>query len=342
LPAGLGRYILRRVAFAAIVMFGMITLVFFISRVIPSDTAQLYVGPKATAEQLRRAAEELGLNRPLHEQYLTYVSKLLTGDWGISLRAKTPVLGDVLKFLPATLELVICAYVVAILIGIPLGVFSAVRQNSMIDHGGRILAVAGVSIPSFWLALLLQLLFFGTLGVLPLVGRLDIESSILHPISNITGFHVLDSLLTMNVVAFVDSARHLVLPSIALCTYPLGLITRMTRSMMIEVLNEPYIRFARANGMIERLVIFKYALKNAIIPTLTVLGLSFSYSITGAFLVETIFTWPGLGTYTVNSILEVDYPAIIGVVIFGTVFYVVINLLVDIVQAYLDPRVRLR
>jgi peptide/nickel transport system permease protein len=187
----------------------------------------------------------------------------------------------------------------------------------------------------------LQLLFFGRLHILPLEGRLSPEVAISFPIRPITGFYTLDSLLEGNIVAFVDAFLHLILPALALATYPLGLITRMTRSMMIETLRETYIRFARANGINERLVIFGYALKNAIVPTLTVLGLSFAYSLTGAVLIEIIFGWPGLGTYTLNAIIEADYPSILGVTIFATIFYIFINLALDILQSYLDPRVRL-
>ncbi len=341
MPAGLARYIARRLALAVFVLLAVVTLTFIVARVVPSDPAELYVGPKATAAQRERARIELGLNRPLYEQYFSYLTGLIQGNWGISLRAHTSVLGDILTYLPATLELIIFANIIAVAVGIPLGVYSAVKKGSLLDQTGRLSAIAGVSIPSFWFALLLQLFFFGDLHILPLEGRLSPDISLSFPIQTITGFYTIDGLLTGNIVGFVDALRHLVLPAIALASYPIGLVTRMTRSMMIEVLRENYIRFARANGVNERLVIFGYALKNAIVPTLTVLGLSFAYSITGAVLIEIIFGWPGLGTYTLNAIIEADYPAILGVTIFGTMFYIFINLAIDIVQSYLDPRVRL-
>lgn len=340
MPTGLARYIARRLALALIVLLAVVTFTFIVARVVPSDPAELYVGPKATAAQRERARIELGLDKPLYVQYASYLLGLVSGNWGISLRAHTSVLGDILTYLPATLEIIILANIIAVMVGIPLGVYSAVRKGSLLDQASRLTAIAGVSIPSFWFALLLQLLFFGQLHVLPLEGRLSVDVSLYYPVKTITGFYVLDSLLTLNIVAFVDTLRHLLLPAIALAAYPIGLITRMTRSMMIEVLRETYIRFARANGIVERLIIFKHALKNAITPTLTVLGLSFAYSITGAVLIEIVFGWPGLGTYTLNAIIEADYPAILGVTIFGTMFYIVINLFLDILQSYLDPRVR--
>lgn len=341
MPSGLTRYVARRLALALFVLLAVITFTFIVARVVPSDPAELYVGPKATAEQRDRARIELGLDKPLYVQYIKYLTGLLSGDWGISLRAHTSVLDDILTYLPATLEIIILANIIAVMVGIPLGVYSAVRKGSLLDQLGRLTAISGVSIPSFWFALLLQLLFFGKLHILPLEGRTSVYVSLYYPIKTITGFYLLDSLLTFNLVAFVDVLWHLILPAIVLATYPIGLITRMTRSMMIEVLREAYIRFARANGILERIIIFKYALKNAIVPTLTVLGLSFAYSITGAVLIEIVFGWPGLGTYTLNAIIEADYPAILGVTIFGTLFYIIINLCLDIFQSYLDPRVRL-
>ena len=337
----LARYISRRLALALLVLFAVVTLTFIVARVVPSDPAELYVGPKATAGQRERARIELGLDKPLYVQYVNYLLGLISGNWGISLKSHTSVLADILTYLPATLEIIILANIIAIIVGIPLGVYSAVKKGSLLDQVGRLTAIAGVSVPSFWFALLLQLVFFGKLHLLPLEGRASIDVSLYYPVKTITGFYLLDSLLEFNMIAFVDGISHLLLPAIALATYPIGLITRMTRSMMIEVLRETYIRFARANGITERIIIFSHALKNAITPTLTVLGLSFAYSITGAVLVEIIFGWPGLGTYTLNAIIEADYPAILGVTVFGTIFYIAVNLALDIAQSYLDPRVRL-
>jgi peptide/nickel transport system permease protein len=314
----LSRYIIRRLALALLVLFAVVTLTFIVARVVPSDPAELYVGPKATAAQRERARIELGLDKPLYVQYVNYILGLISGNWGISLKSHTSVLADILTYLPATLEIIILANIIAVVVGIPLGVYSAVKKGSLLDQVGRLTAIAGVSVPSFWFALLLQLLFFGKLHLLPLEGRASIDVAIYYPVKTITGFYLLDSLLEFNMVAFVDGLNHLLLPAIA-----------------------TYIRFARANGITERIIIFSHALKNAITPTLTVLGLSFAYSITGAVLVEIIFGWPGLGTYTLNAIIEADYPAILGVTVFGTIFYIAVNLALDIAQSYLDPRVRL-
>ncbi|MGC8911340.1 MAG: ABC transporter permease [Nitrososphaeria archaeon] len=335
-------YLVRRIVLAFIVLYFVITITFILSHVVPSDPAELYVGPKATKEQRDKAIIELGLDKPLYVQYINYVFGLLKGDLGTSLRAHKPVLHDILVYLPATLEIVVIANIIALFIGIFFGTFSALKKDRLEDHLIRFISVGGVSIPSFWFALLMQLIFFGVLGILPLDGRVSTEIQLFNPIKTITGFYTIDSILNWNFPAFLDCLRHLILPAAVLATYPIGLVTRMVRSMMVEVLNENYIRFAKANGFRENLIYYKYALKNALTPALMALGLSFAYSITGAFLVEVIFSWPGLGTYTVNAILENDYPSILGVTIVGTIFYVAVNLLLDIFQAYIDPRVRLQ
>jgi len=335
-------YLVRRIVLALIVLYFVVTITFILSHVVPSDPAELYVGPKATREQREKAIVELGLDKPLYIQYFNYILNLLKGDLGVSLRAHTPVLHDILVYLPATLEVVIVANIIALFIGILFGAYSALKKDRLEDHLIRVFSVGGVSIPSFWFALLTQLIFFGVLGILPLDGRVSTETQLFNPIKVVTGFYVIDALLSGNIPAFVDCLRHLILPAAVLATYPIGLVTRMVRSMMVEVLNENYIRFAKANGFKENLIYYKYALKNALTPALMALGLSFAYSITGAFLVEVIFSWPGLGTYTVNAILENDYPSILGVTIVGTSFYVGVNLLLDVVQAYIDPRVRLQ
>ncbi|MEM3404611.1 MAG: ABC transporter permease [Nitrososphaeria archaeon] len=335
-------YLIKRIILALVVIYFVITITFILSHVVPSDPAELYVGPKATAEQREKAIKELGLNQPIYIQYLRYFQNLVNGDLGKSLRAHTPVLHDILTYLPATLEIVVLANIVALIVGVAFGSYSALKKDMLADHLIRIVSVGGVSIPSFWFALITQLVFFGILGIFPLDSRLSSDIQLFNPIHTITGFYTIDALITGNIVALVDSVRHIILPAFVLATYPIGLVTRMVRSMMVEVLNENYIRFAKANGFKDNLIYYKYALKNALTPALMALGLSFAYSITGAFLVEVIFSWPGLGTYTVNAILENDYPAILGVTIFGTIFYVFINLFLDILQAYLDPRVRLQ
>ncbi len=335
-------YIFRRLVLAVLVLFGVSLVTFVIARVVPSDPASLWVGPRPTPEQIAAARETLGLDRPLHIQYLRYMSRLLRGDLGVSIKTHQPIVQDLRAYLPATLELVLTGMVMAVFIGIPLGVLSGARRNSALDHFSRLLAVAAVSIPTFWLGLLFQLLFFGQLRWLPIGGRVDIATTLYHPIQTITGFYLLDSLITRNWWAFCDALKHIILPAFTLATYALGLTIRMTRSTMVEVLEEKYITAARAAGLPERTILFRLALKNAVVPTLTVLALSFVYSLTGAILVEVIFSWPGLGSYVTSAVLNVDFPVIIAVTLIVTAFYVVINLVLDLLQVALDPRVVLR
>ncbi len=334
-------YVVRRLALAVLVLFSVSVITFVIARVVPSDPAALWVGPRPTQEQIAEARRELGLDKPLYVQYLRYVSSLLRGDLGVSVKTHQPILQDLKTYLPATMELVLFGMLMAVTIGIPLGVLTGARRNSLLDHASRLVAIAGVSMPTFWLGLLLQLLFFGRLGWLPLGGRVDRSISLYNPVEQITGFYLIDTVLTGNWVALKDSLIHLILPAFTLATYAIGLSIRMTRSTMIEVLEEKYIMAARAAGLPEGTILFRLALKNAIIPTLTVLGLSFVYSLTGAILVEVIFSWPGLGTYVTNAILNVDFPVIVAVTLVVTVFYVFLNLFLDLLQAALDPRVTL-
>ncbi len=334
-------YFARRLALAVLVVLGVSIITFFISRIVPSDPAAKWVGPHPTKEQIAKARVKLGLDQPLYVQYFMYMSDLLHGDFGVSVRTHDPIIKDLKTRLPATLELVIVGTVMATIIGIPLGVLSGAKKNSVLDYLTRVFAVGGVSVPPFWLALLLQLFFFGKLGILPLGSRVDNVITVYHPIQQITGFHLIDSLVTGNLSAFRNSLAHLILPAFTLATYPLGLTIRMTRSNMTEVLEEGYITAARAAGIPERTILSRLALKNAIIPTLTVLALEFVYCLTGSILVEIVFSWPGLGAYLTMAILDVDFPVIVTVTLLVTVFYVFINLFVDLLQAFLDPRVTL-
>lgn len=335
-------YIVRRLAMAVLVLVSVSVITFFIARVIPSDPAAAWVGSHPTQEQIAQARQQLGLDRPLYEQYLRYMRGLLRGDLGTSVRTHQPIATDLKTFLPATMELVLAGMLMAVVIGIPLGVLSGANKGSLLDHLTRLFSIAGVSMPTFWLGLLLQLFFFSRLGILPLGSRLSTEVSLYNPVEAITGFHLIDAAITGNWVAFKDALIHIILPAFTLATYAIGLTIRMTRSTMIEVLSEKYILAARVSGIPERTVLFVLALKNAIIPTITVLGLSFVYSLTGAILVEVIFSWPGLGTYVTNAVLSIDFPVIVSVTLVVTVFYVFINLFLDLVQATLDPRVTLQ
>lgn len=332
-------YILKRMVMAIFVMISVSILTFFIARVVPSNPAAAWVGPHPTKEQIEKATLELGLDKPLYVQYQRYMQDLLSGDLGTSVRTYQPILSDIKTYLPATLELVLVGMLVATLVGIPLGVLSGAFKGSWLDHLTRLVSIAGVSMPAFLLGLLLQLLFFRQLGMLPLGARLSTEVSLFYPVTPITRMYLINSAVTGNWTAFKDASIHIILPALALATYPIALAIRITRSTIIEVLNEKYIMAARISGIRERTVLFILALKNAIVPTLNALGLAFVYSLTGAILIEIIFSWPGLGTYVTNAVLSVDFPVIVSVTLIMTVFYIAINLILDVLQAFIDPRV---
>ena len=337
----LSHFIIRRVLLSTIVLLGVCVITFFIARIIPANPAAMWVGAHPTQEQIERARKELGLDKPLYIQFLIYMNKLLHGDLGVSIRTHRPVLSDILSFAPASLELVGTSIIIAVSIGIPLGVISATRKDSWVDNLSRLFSIGGVSIFTPWLGMIGQLLFFKWLGLLPVGDRISTTVSIQYPIQRITGFYLIDSLITGNFVAFRDVLAHLILPAFVVAAYPIGLVTRMTRSTMADILEEDYIRTAKAYGIPGRTIAYRYALKNSLGPTITVLALSFAYSLVETFLVEMVFNWPGLGRYAAFSIISLDYPAIMGVAIFIALVYIVLNLIVDILQAVIDPRIRL-
>ncbi|MFY9606645.1 MAG: ABC transporter permease [Thermoplasmata archaeon] len=333
------RFLLRRVLLAVLVVFGVVVITFFLCRVIPADPAGLWVGIHATPENLAQARAKLHLDDSLPVQFWYYMTGLIHGDLGTSIRTHNPVLKDIEVKLPATFELVTASLIIAIGVGIPLGILAGVRRGKWPDHLARFFAVGGVALPSFWVAVLLQMILVQILGILPLQGRFSDSLAIVYPMKRITGFLVIDALLQGNFVRFEDAVAHLILPAITLALYPLGLVTRMVRTMMIEVLGENYIRTAKAYGMPSRVIHYRYALKNAIAPAIVVVSLSFAYELTGAFLIENIFVWNGIGQYAFLSALSFDYPAILGCTIVVAVFYVVMNLSVDLIQSFLDPRI---
>lgn len=336
-----GEYLLRRLGLGLFVLLGVLMVTFVVSRVVPGDPARLYLGPRASPEALAQVRERLGLDDPLPKQFVKYVASTLRGDLGYSFRTKRPIIEDLKVRLPATMELVILSTGLALLVGVPVGVLGASRRGKGFDQVSRILTIAGVSIPAFWWALLLQLVFFLWLGLLPLGGRVSQDIQLHHPIQTITGFYLIDAAVTGNWVAWRDAALHILLPACVLATYPLSLAVRMTRASMVEVLSEVYVTAARAQGLSEREILFRLALKNAIVPTLTIMGLVFAYSITGAVLVEIVFTWPGMGSYMTDAILNKDIYVLFAVTLVVTVIYIFVNLLVDFVQAALDPRIRI-
>jgi peptide/nickel transport system permease protein len=335
-------FVIRRIIGAIFVLFGVSIITFSLARVVPSNAAALYIGPRARPEDIKRVEEQLGLNEPLPVQYGVYMRDLLKGDMGTSIGSKRPVTQELSDRLPATMELLLVGMGIAIVFGVPLGAVSAYRQGRGSDILIRVISIIGVSVPAFALGLLLQIVLFRSLDLFPLSGRIANDMRFISPVETITGFYLIDTAVTQNWIAFKDSVWHIILPAITLAAYPLALIARMTRSTMLEVLSQDYIRTARAYGLKERFIVYVYALKNAFGPTLTVIGLTFAFAITGTFFVEIIFNWPGLGLYTVRSLLNLDYPAIMGITLFGAFMYVIINLIVDLMQAWVDPRISLQ
>ncbi|SFR08580.1 ABC transporter permease [Desulfoscipio geothermicus] len=331
------RIIVKRLSLLVLVLFGVTLITFVMSHVIPGDPARMMVGQRASEETLQKVREDLGLDQPVWAQYLLYIRGLLSGDLGTSIRTQQPVISDLAAFFPATLELALYAFIIALLIGIPLGVISAVKQNTILDHIGRVFSIGGVSIPVFWSGIVAIIIFYAQLGWLPASGRLSIGLEINR---TITGLYTIDSLLTGNWKIFKDSLWHLILPAITLSYVQLATITRQVRASMLEVLNQEYIRTARANGIEEWYLIIFYGLRNALKPTVTVVGLSFGSLLGGAVVTETIFAWPGMGKYVVDSIAFLDFPSIMGFTLIIAIGYVIINLIVDLLYMVLDPQVR--
>ncbi len=334
-------YIVKRAISLIFVVLGVIVITFIITRVIPARPELLWAGPHATIEQIERARRELHLDKPIHIQLWYYFTDLFTGNWGISWRTRMPILPSILGALPATLELVVFAFILAIAIGIPLGISAAIRRGSSVDNIIRIFSVSGASTPVFWLALLLQLVLCNWLGLLPAAKRVDEYIVLSTGFRPITGFYIIDSLIQGNMLVFIDVVKRIFLPAIVLSLYPMCLSIRMTRALTLEVLSELHVRSSIAWGIPRNRVLYRYVLKNVLAPVIASLGLSFGYTVVGAFMVEIIFVWPGIGYYTAMSLLSYDYPAIIGCIIFVAILYSIINTIVDLIHAIIDPRVKL-
>ncbi|PZA06610.1 MULTISPECIES: ABC transporter permease [unclassified Meiothermus] len=330
-------YLVRRLFFVIFVVWGVTFATFFIAQVVPIDPAVAALGDNAREEQIQEFRERYGLNKSKPEQYLIYMKRLFAGDLGNSLRTQRPVLEDLREFFPATVELSVAAFLVALALGIPMGIWAAIRQNSSVDVGVRILALFGGATPVFFLAVLLQYVLAQRLDVLPVQGRLD---GFLFPPPRVTGMVGVDALLARDWTAFFDSLKHLILPAFVLGAFSAAILTRMTRATMLEVLSQDYIRTARAKGLAERVVIFRHALKNASLPVLTLLGGLLGGLLSGAVLTETIFSWPGIGRYVTQSATSLDFPAVMGVTLLVGLVYALINLVVDLLYAFLDPRIR--
>lgn len=329
----------RRLVLLLPVLLGVSLLTFVLSHVVPGDPARMLAGTHAGEAQVQAVRHAYGLDLPLPAQYWAYLSNLLHGDLGVALHTQRGVGQDLRDFLPATLELGLAAMLLAVLIGVPLGTVAAVGRNRLPDHLTRVLALFGVSLPIFWVALAGQLVLYYNLGLFPSGGRLD--PTLAAP-RTLTGFYTIDSLLTGRFDLLANALWHIALPATVLSLGPLALVMRITRSGVLEALARQYVRTARAKGVRRRTVVVRHALRNALLPTVTVVGLQFGYLLGGAVLVEYIFSWPGIGLYTAQSITASDYPAIMGVTVVVALLYVLLNLLVDMGYALLDPRIRYR
>jgi peptide/nickel transport system permease protein len=332
------RYLITRILAAAIMALLATLVIFLIASQVPGDPILARLGDLAASnpDTVAYYRAQWGLDLPLWEQYWIFLQKLAHGDLGISIATQRPVLDDIAQYAPATLELATIAFVLAILVGVPLGIFAAVARDSWVDHLARFLSLIGVSSPTFWLAFIMLAIFYGGLQIAPGPGRID---AIMLPPENVTGLYVVDSILAGDWETLRNILAHLILPAIVLAAATLGLITRTTRASMLETLGQDYVRVARAKGLKERAVIIGHALPNALIPVVTLGGLAYAQLLTGAVMTETIFSWPGLGRYTFRSAVALDFPAIMGITLIVAVVYLIINLLIDVSYAILDPRV---
>jgi peptide/nickel transport system permease protein len=329
-------FLARRMGFLVLVVLGVSILTFIVSHLVPADPAALIAGKNASPATLAIIRHRYGLDRPLPLQYLSYMGGLLHGDLGLSSYSRRPILDDFLDYFPATIELTFYAMLISVLIGVPLGVYSGLSRGGPLDHTSRIFSIAGSALPIFWLGLLVQLLFYGRLGWLPEMGRLD---TFMTAPRHITGIYTIDSLLTLNFQALGNTLKHVLLPAFTLAFATLSLVVRVTRASMVDVLAQDYIRTARAKGVDRFSVVMRHALRNALIPTITLLGLQVGNLLSGAFLVEIVFSWPGIGFYSVNTIQNADYQAIMSITVLIAVIYTFVNLLVDMVYIKLDPRI---
>jgi dipeptide transport system permease protein len=331
------QFVLKKLMLIIPTFLGITLLTFTLIHLIPGDPVEIMAGERGVSPERHAVLlHELGLDKPILNQYGDYLVGIFHGDLGKSLITKTPVLDEFLTLFPATVELALCASIFAILIGLPAGMIAAVKRGSIFDHSVMTVSLTGYSMPIFWWALLLMLVFSVYLGITPVSGRI----SVMFWIDNVTGFMLIDSLLSGESGAFKSALEHLILPSIVLGTIPLAVIARMTRSSMLEVLGEDYIRTARSKGMAPMRVIVVHALRNALIPVITVIGLQVGILLSGAILTETIFAWPGIGKWLIESISRRDYPVVQGGILIIATIIIIVNLLVDIAYGIVNPRIR--
>ena len=331
-------YIAKRVLMLVPVLLGTSIIAFSLIHLAPGDPARTMAGEHASQRTINAIREKYGLDKPLYIQYGIWLNRALHGDMGRSIVSNEYVTKEIFDRFPNTFELTFFAMILAIVIGTMAGIISASKQYSALDYTFMGIALFGVSMPVFWLGIMLMMIFGVYLRWLPIGGRINI----LIPFHRITGFYLLDSIITGNFAALISTLRYLILPSTALATIPMATIARVSRSSMLEVLRQDFIRTERAKGLSERVVIYKHAVRNAMIPVITVIGLNFGLLLAGAILTETVFSWPGIGRYVVNAVRMRDYPAVQGCVLFFALVFVIVNLVTDIIYVYIDPRIHYR
>lgn len=332
----MARFVARRLLLLVPILLGLSILLFLWIRALPGGPAASLLGERATPEAIEQIERVYGLDRPIYEQYLKYLGNLVTGDFGTSIASRRPVTEEIGRRFPATIELALAAMIFAIALGVPLGFFAAKRYGSVFDHGSLVTSLIGISIPVFFLAILLKYVFAVELGWLPTIGRQDVLIRADHP----TGFYVLDGIVTLNFEATWDAAAHLILPAIALGSIPLAIVARITRAAVLDVQNEDYVRTARAKGVSSGIVDRRHVFRNAMLPVVTIIGLQTGLLLSGAILTETVFAIPGMGTWLADAIRDRDYPVLQGGILFVALVFVIVNLLVDISYGLLDPRIR--
>jgi len=330
------RFVARRLLLLVPILLGVSILLFLWIRALPGGPAESLLGERATPEAVEQIERIYGLDRPIYVQYVKYLEKLVTGDLGTSIASRRPVTEEIGRRFPATIELALAAMVFAIALGVPLGFVAAKRHGSVFDHASLVTSLLGISIPIFFLAILLKYVFAVELGWLPTIGRQDVLISADHP----TGFYVLDGIVTLNFEATWDAVLHLILPAIALGSIPLAIVARITRAAVLDVQNEDYVRTARAKGVSSRIVDRRHVFRNAMLPVVTIIGLQTGLLLSGAILTERVFALPGMGSWLADSIGDRDYPVLQGGILFVALVFVIVNLLVDISYGLLDPRIR--
>ena len=330
------RYVIRRLLLMIPIMFGVSVLIFFWIRLLPGGPAESLLGERATPELVAAYRERYGLDEPIYKQYIKYVKATAQGDFGVSVASHRQVTDEIKQRFPATMELAIAAMLFATMIGVPLGFLAAKRYGSVFDHASLFVSLIGISIPIFFLAIILKYIFSVRLGWLPSVGRVSVTVEAEHP----TNFYILDAIITRDWSTLWDAIKHLILPAIALGSIPLAIVARITRASTLDVQSEDYVRTARAKGLPPRVVDSRHVFRNALLPISTIIGLQVGLLLSGAVLTETVFAWPGMGSWLRDAIFNRDYPVLQGGILFLALVFVLVNLIVDISYAFINPRIR--